>query len=296
VASSDGLASLRAAMGKVPPRAQQIRSQALPVAGGATETPLPDAFQLFGQRFVLDAFVLSKMVWDSIVFHGKKQKRLMPTGLDVMAALGSNEAVVQLEPQIRQHNYAANLLAARELLDGLPESQWQSNAYVRWLHALRKLYPRPESPQFPRAMRSAEWQRKQLQTTLASWAELRHDTILYAKQSYGGSAICEYPEGYVEPYPAFFAALGELAQQTAGFLGSSDLEPPDRRGAWMARAIGKRQSKFFDGFAKTMGQLETIARKELQAQTLDADEKKFLKDLIVKKTFVGCVQVTYYTG
>jgi hypothetical protein len=238
--------------------------------------------------------VLSKVVYGAIVFHGKKPKRLLPSGLDVMAALGSAEAVIQLEPELRRYNYAANLLAARQALDDLPEREWQGNAYVRWLDALRRLFPRPASAQFPQAMRSSEWQRKQLQTSLASWAELRHDTILYAKQSWGASAVCEYPEGYVEPYPELFAVLGDLARRMSLFVGASDLEPPDRTG--IARAHQKRQQKFFDGFAKIMGQLEGIARKELQAQALAADEKTFLKDVIVEKRIAGCRPVTYYTG
>jgi hypothetical protein len=301
LASSEGLARLRVAIGKVPMTEQQIRSQSLDTALLSTqETPLPSAFQLFGQRFVLDAFVLSKLVYDSIVFHEQKQDRRMPTGLDVMAALGSNEAVFQLEPEIRKFNYAANLLAARQLIDGLPKAEWQSNIYIGWLDGLRQLFPQPDSDQFPHVMRSREWQRKQLQTTLATWAELRHDTILYAKQPYSMSIVCEYPEGYVEPYPAFYGALKDLARDAAALLGNNDLDPPDASLADTARFRRRRNAEFFDGFGKTMDQLQTIALKELHAQPLDAEEKKFLKDVIVEhEANRGCGGIgipKYYTG
>ena len=174
-----------------------------------------------------------------------------------------------LEPEIRKFNYAANLLAARQLLDGLPKTEWQSNIYVGWLDGLRQLFPQPDSDQFPRVMRSREWQRKQLQTTLASWAELRHDTILYAKQSYSGSIICEYPEGYVEPYPAFYGALKDLAREAATLLRNNDLDPPDPRLAGIAKFRREQHGKFFDGFANTMDQLQTIAVKELRAQLFE---------------------------
>ena len=59
-------------------------------------------------------------------------------------------------------------------------------------------------------MRRTAYQRKQLQTQLASWAELRHDTVLYGKQSYSMGILCEYPEGYVEPYPEFFARIARF--------------------------------------------------------------------------------------
>jgi hypothetical protein len=58
-------------------------------------------------------------------------------------------------------------------------------------------------------------------TQLASWAELRHDTVLYAKQSYTTSLGCSYPDAYVEPCPEFFRALGDFAKKgkeaAAGF-------------------------------------------------------------------------------
>ena len=55
--------------------------------------------------------------------------------------------------------------------------------------------------------RTEAWGRRMLNTQLASWAELRHDTILYAKQSYTGGASCEFPDALVDPNPAFFARL-----------------------------------------------------------------------------------------
>ena len=288
LASAGDLQKLRAAVDKVPMTAQQIRSEALrtdPIS--SHETPLPSAFQLLGQRFVLDAFVLSKVVYDAIVFHGRKQDRRMPTGLDVMAALGSNEAILQLEPQLRQYNYAANLLAARRLLDGLPRTEWQSNAYVRWLDALRRLFLPPDSDKLPFVMRSREWQRKELLTASASWAELRHDTVLYAKQSYSGSVVCEYPEGYVEPYPAFFDALANLAREAAAVLGSSDLYPQVDKLSDYQMQLRRRRAEFFGRFATIMRQLEGIAGKELRAQPLDAEEKKLLKDVVVEHQVGG---------
>ena len=288
--SAGGLQKLRAAIDKVPMTAQQIRSEALPSDPSSShETPLPSAFQLLGQRFVLDAFVLSKVVYDSIVFHGRKQDRSMPTGLDVMAGLGSNEAILQLEPQLRQYNYAANLLAARRLLDGLPRTEWQSNAYVRWLDALRRLFLPPDSDKLPSVMRSREWQRKELQTAAASWAELRHDTVLYAKQSYTASAICEYPEGYVEPYPAFFDALANLAREAADVLGNADLYPQVDKLPDYVKQLRRRRAEFFGRFATIMRQLEGIADKELHAQPLNAEEKTLLKDVVVEhRSGGGC--------
>lgn len=292
------LARLRNEVSKRPEAQQQIRSEHVESNPHTpTEMLLPAAFQLFGQRFVMDSFVLSKMVFDSIRFHERKPQRNMPSGLDVMAALGSDQAVIELEPELRRWNHAANLWAARALLDGLPEEAWRENIYSRWLGALRILHRPPNDKFFPEVMRTTAWQRKQLQTTLASWAELRHDTILYAKQSKTAYAICEYPEGYVEPYPAFYAALADLARQAMRLFAGPVLgtgTPKGDVGSHWGTAV--RVEAFFGRFAKTMDKLTAIASKELSATPFDADDKQFLKHVIEQKLSVGCAPTVYFTG
>jgi hypothetical protein len=48
---------------------------------------------------------------------------------------------------------------------------------------------------------------------LSSWAQLRHNNVLYVKQSYTSNAACEYPDAYVDPYPQFFLKVVELAER-----------------------------------------------------------------------------------
>ena len=174
---------------------------------------------MFGQRFVLDSFLLAQVVFDSIVFKGEKIERTMPSGLDVMAALGNDEAMRLLGPELERHPYAANLLAARRVVEAHAPEHWSDNAYMIWLDSLRTLDDVPEAgARFPEVMRRTPWRRKQLQAQLGSWAELRHDTILYAAQSYTAGAECEYPEGFVEPYPVLFMRLRLLASEAARLL------------------------------------------------------------------------------
>ena len=87
--------------------------------------------------------------------------------------------------------------------------------YDIWLSALAKLDASRKGARFPEVMRSRAWARKQLQTQLGSWAELRHDTILYVKQSYTDGEMCDYPAGYVEPYPEFYARVALFAEEGA---------------------------------------------------------------------------------
>jgi len=89
---------------------------------------------------------------------------------------------------------------------------WKENIYNDWLGALRALSPAaaPQSSFFTLGASEA-WGRRLLNTQLASWAELRHDTILYAKQSDSGGVSCVFPDALVEPNPAFFARVGDIA-------------------------------------------------------------------------------------
>jgi Protein of unknown function (DUF3160) len=280
----DLLAQLREELGKGG-GGQRIRSQlAYRTPGNGPEVPLPDVFQLFGQRFVIDSFVTSKVVFDSIVYKGEQQQRPMPTGLDVMAALGNDEALGLAQPEIAKWNYGANLLAARRVVEERPPAAWDASQYDLWLSALSKLDDVPAGTDFPEVMRSQAWSRKQLQTQLGSWAELRHDTILYAKQSYTMGILCEYPTGYVEPYPEFYARVALFAETAAERL--SELKNTE----------GMRS--FLGGFAKVVRKLEGLARKELTGQPFADGEKEFVKAVIRKeRQGGGCGPPTIvYTG
>jgi Protein of unknown function (DUF3160) len=275
LADGRALATLRKAVAGLGD--QQIRSQALTAEREGKETMPPSVFQLFGQRFLIDSFVLSKVVFDSIQYKGEQPNRQMPSGRDVMAALGNNEAVRLLEPELEQYKYSTNLYSARKLIDGYSKEEWQKSVYGLWLDTLRTLDDTP-SGHFPEAMRREAWRRKHLETQLASWAELRHDTILYGKQSYS-SAACEYPEGYVEPYPNFFSKLRELSDQAGQKIGSMDVAFGPKLET-TAKNLRDGYVAFFQRFGETMELLELLARKELAAKPFSTDETWFLKRTI----------------
>jgi hypothetical protein len=277
LAGDEAMKRLDAALDAVGPRAQQIRGQVLNSDQAAPKpTDLPLAFQVFGQRFGIDSFALSRVVYDGIVYRGEKQKRFMPTGLDAMAALGNDEATRLLASEIDEWHYASNLLAARRVIDAMTPGDWKANAYSQWLSVLRTLDEAPAEKRFPTVMRREAWRRKQLQTALASWAELRHDTILYAKQSYTAGTACEYPAGFVEPYPEFFARLHELTSTLAARLAAAQL-PAD---AAVAQSTRTSFVRFFENFSKTVTRLRDLADAELAGRPFTKDEADFLKKTI----------------
>ncbi len=193
---------------------QRISSHIMINGLGKGTLPLSSSFAFFGQRYVVDSHVFSNVVYDRV--KQGSVRRMMPNPLDVgFAALGNDQAGMLLGPEMQKYDYAGDLHMMRVLVDAHPAEFWQANLYNRWLGSLRELSPAhalADTTGLPAIAQTEAWGRRLLNTQLASWAELRHDTILYAKQSYTGGASCQFPTAYVEPYPAFYARIAEFAE------------------------------------------------------------------------------------
>jgi hypothetical protein len=109
---------------------------------------LPRSFTIFGQRFALDNWAISKVVYDEILWDGEKIPRRIPTSLDVaFAVLGSDQVVSELVdrmtdikgPEFRDGlDYQHNLAAVRDAIDA-QNPAWEENIYMNWLATLRGL-------------------------------------------------------------------------------------------------------------------------------------------------------------
>lgn len=209
--------------------AQRIASQIIRRMPGSGTFPLDASFALFGQRYTVDSHVFSNVVYDRV------QTRVLPSPLDAaFAAFGNDHAVSLLATELEERPYAGALASMRVLVDAHPSEYWQSSLYTSWLDALRTLSPKATggaddgtaasvaAAGLPALARREPWARRMLETQLASWAQLRHDTILYAKQSYTAGSVCEFPDAYVEPYPEFFHAIARYAE--LGLSVASELE------------------------------------------------------------------------
>lgn len=274
---------------------QLIRSQALKPSGSDGPTMAPPIFQTFGQRFVIDSFTLSKVVHDEITYQGQVVRRMRPTALDVAMAFGNDNVLPLLERELQTWNYSGSLMACRQFIAQQPSDFWDQSLYSMWIDSLRALHvDLTEQPRAPTVMKTELWQRKQLKAQLASWSELRHDTLLYAKQSYGVPG-CVFPDGYVEPYPQFFARLKDLAEKASRQLaGMKHFNVEQQTSRWPVREPGQppeidpasdaptnlreRQGAFFAEMAQTMSKLESIARKELVGEAWTEEEKLFIRN------------------
>jgi hypothetical protein len=147
---------------------------------------------------------------------------MTPKGLDVFAALGSGRAFTLLEEmgETRYANYPEQMGKLRGEIADLKIDSWTQTLYWNWLYALQPLIE-PKAEQYPAFMRTTAWQDKELQAALGSWTELKHDTILYAKQvmaEMGGGPPPEPPAGWVEPNPGAYARLLALTRMTRSGL------------------------------------------------------------------------------
>ena len=232
----------------------------------AESTPLPPAFAFFGQRFTVDSYVFSNVVYDHIVKDGQKMYRRLPSPLDVLFVLGNSQVLPHLLGELTAWQYQGNLHTLRFLVDWYDESFWSSNAYNLWLSALRGMNEPTTGAIYPEPMRTPAWRDRVMNTQLASWAQLRHDTLLYVKQSYTGGAGCDYPDGWVDAYPALWKALGDMADPIALAV----------QGTPAATQVGP----FLENWKTVMGKLEVIAQKELDGSSLSEDEKDFLHSVL----------------
>lgn len=239
-------------------------------------------FVLFGQRFVIDSYITGNVVYDKIIHDNDFVCRLFPSTLDILFALGNDAAAQLLIPQLDEYHYSTNLAALRYLIDSHDAAFWDSSTYNIWLDSIRALNPPIETETLPQFMQTQAWWHQKMNTQLASWTELRHDNVLYAKQSYtAGGPVCSYPDVYVEPIPALYQRLSELAAIAHSKF--ADVSFPDD---------GQRINilDYLDMLENITDTLARIARKELALEPLSADEIDFMHRIYFEGEWgFGCV-------
>lgn len=202
-------------------------------AMGVIGMPTGPQFRFMGQRSIPDSYMLQQLVFSYVGTW--EEQREFPRGLDVMSVLGSERAYHHLDTlyrDTRYERYPEQMAKLRRGFAERSEKQWRANLYWGWLWVLKGLIE-PFGDGYPAFMQTEAWLDKELSTALASWAQMRHDTILYAKQSYtaeGGDGEPyeepPVPKGYVEPVAEVYHRLVWLTQATREGLRDRDLLTP----------------------------------------------------------------------
>jgi hypothetical protein len=245
---ADYLQALAAGKGKADPaaaameylvKAHDPKIKDLSAGYGSVGTEQSDDVRLktkgmrfFSGKFILDSYWTGYLTQgDEAVRPGFTQKLPpMASSLEVMGLLGSDYAKSEI-PKL--DFYGPDTQKAIDQAMGNLEKEnaaytdadWQNTLYTSWLWTIRSLFSwqKEHKAALPRFMQSVAWEAKTLMTASAWWTELRHATILYAKQSFaelGGGGGCDSrevpppPKGYVEPQLEAYAKLSYLAKRT----------------------------------------------------------------------------------
>jgi len=243
--------------------------------------------RFMGQRFIPDSYMFQNLVFPAVgAYVGKDQpftwkmtelgpQRCFPRGLDVMAVLGSNRAydILKAEGDTEYRgedtSYDKQLNGLKEEFDAVSNEDWNRNLYWAWLYALKPLL-QDFGQGYPTFMQTEAWKDKELQTALASWTELRHDTILYAKQSYTPTAEAAPPPpkpvvGYVEPVPEFYSRMLALTEMT-------------RAGLTQLNALSDTERSRLESLESILERLIAISKDELEGRELSESDYDFIRN------------------
>lgn len=221
-----------------------------------------------GARFVLDSFIIDQLIYPNV--GTAEQPRLEASPLDVAASFGS-EWAHRLQVEAGEESfagYAGQLEKMTALVAGRAVTSWGGTVYDSWLHSIQPLWI-THGAAYPDFMRSDAWTAKSHNTGLGSYAELKHDTILYAKQAFAEGEtplVPAEPRHWVEPEPVAYARLAATTRLLQEGLRSRQLLDP-------------RVDTLLERLATVLDRFERIALDELAARPISPDDNSWLESI-----------------
>ena len=220
------------------------------------------------QRFMVDNDVLSKMA-DST----PNAERAYPRGIDVFAAFGSKKAADL------QVNFFHDDKAWK---DFGKTSDEMKQKYGNWGDGVRTIYDRRLKILVDLASKHKDtqyafyntdaWQVKDMNTTLASWATLKHDAILYAEQPMmaecgdGADLPLPIPMAFVEPNTLFWDELVSIITDSRD---------------WMKKLgyLDDEMMEKTENFLNSAQLCQRVAQKEVNGQVPNTEERQSLSKI-----------------
>ncbi|MBP5799542.1 MAG: DUF3160 domain-containing protein [Prevotella sp.] len=215
------------------------------------------------QRYQPDAEVLQEMV----DYDNKPTLRATPKGLDFFATMQVSAAEQILIEEGQKWKGFAPML--KKMKQRMQQINWNETIATQWMSTLRTLCDRDPQLNLPYFMVTPEWNLKDLNAMLASWAELKHDAILYAKQPMGaecggGGPPAPVVKGYVEPNISFWKKAISLLDNTAHLLKDEKM-------------LTEKISEATERIREEAQFLLAISEKELAGKPLDDEEYDQIK-------------------
>lgn len=228
------------------------------------------SMRIVGARFVLDSFILDQLVFPNVtdVAGGG---RLQGSVLDVAAAFGSEWAYdLQREAGIPAEypEYGPQMMSVRSLVAGRDAPDWAGTVYDAWLYAIAPMWS-PHGLAYPDFMRTDAWAAKAHTTGFGSYAELKHDTLLYAKQAFAegeGPPVPAEPRHWIEPEPVVYDRLVAAATLIQEGFTSRDLLTAD-------------SADLLDRLVSMYERSADLARDELAGQPITPEDNEWIESI-----------------
>lgn len=253
-------------------------------------------FRFMGQRYIPDSYILGQLVspgagsipgkipprFTSVEIYDERIQpdlcytiRGFPRGLDVFSVLGSDRAGEHIA-SFTDHEYPRydeQVEKLRGEFGELSREAWNRNLYWSWLYSLKALVEE-RGEGYQTYQQTNAWLDRQLTAALASWSALRHNTILYAKQSYtpifvGITSVHPIPEpppppkGLVEPLPGFYARM--LTTAKMAYSGLKELE-----------VLNDRSEERLVSLVRMLETLHEICGRQVADKPLTPEDNEFL--------------------
>jgi hypothetical protein len=238
-------------------------------------------WRFLGQSFTVDSFILQNLVFDRV--GTIVNRRELPSGLDVMAVFDSLPAYRALEQggHTGYANYEEQLSDLQQIYRYQDEPAWLETITSSWLYSFYPLLNRKTTP-FPEFTHSEEWNTREMNAALGSWAEFKHDTALYAKPveaAAGGGPPSSGPApGYVEPNPLVFYRLAFVARALSEGILNSETQVPELD---LEPNVTSRLNDM-TWLAERFELLGDIAVKEIRGEELDSEDYRIIQSPLGK--------------
>ena len=247
---------------------------------GLTQFPLSWGFD----NEVLYSTVYHDNLPKELQVTGASGDRLLPSGTDLATVLGNSFAEKLLESDYRQYpplrKVINNLKTNFKQNGNLKEIK--SNLYTQWINTLAVQWS--DTVTFPGLHGNQDiWDAKRLQTGLASWATLRHATILVnertgAECGEGGfeEILMRAPRGYVEPDPYTFNKIAGLFDTAVQYVSKTIAKHSD-----MDEDMASQKKSLYDGILSRLKEaadeahvFQKMAEKEKRGEALNNEENE----------------------
>ncbi len=172
-------------------------------------------YRLMGQRFTFDSYAMTKLT--------KSPERLNISAFDVLAMTGNQKAEEILNRVYKPAEYWQQYPQALESVKG-EYAEYKNtpikDIYKGWFKAIDLALNESFDGEIPYFMSTDAYAYKRVNTALGSFAELKHDNVLYAKQMMaefgGGDDEAGLPLHYVEPNVKMYQTLREIIALAKG--------------------------------------------------------------------------------